>query len=291
MNCVLVIVVTYNAMKWIDKCLGGIYRSSIPADIFIVDNNSSDETVNHIKKNHQYLKLIESKNNLGFGKANNLGLEFAVKHNYEYVYLLNQDAWVFESTFRDLINIHQRNSEYGVLSPMHMYAGGNKLDSNFLECCPKEIVSDLYFNSIKKVYPTNFVMAAHWLITRQCLRKVGGFSHSFPHYGEDHNYIHRVNYFGFKIGIVPGAKSVHDRELRQENKELTIRKMYLGSVVAVSNPNKNLFVSALLQPALLLAGSIKLRSVVGLQNSLKLILNYPIFIRNRNRSKTYSFLN
>lgn len=291
MSKVLVIIVTYNSMKWIDRCLGSLSKSSVPVDVFIVDNNSSDASVNHIKENYKYLKLIESKVNLGFGKANNLGIEFAVHNGYDYVYLLNQDAWIFEDTLQALIDAHKNNDTFGVLSPVQMNAGSKRLDINFLLCCPKKILSDLYCNEVEEVYETSFVMAAHWLVSRECFERVGGFSISFPHYGEDHNYLHRAIYHGFKIGIVLKARAIHDRELRMDSLELTIRKTYIASVVEVSNVNLSLAKTLIKQPLWLIAKGVRYKSLGCIKNSFKLILNYPTFISNRNRSKGSAFLN
>jgi N-acetylglucosaminyl-diphospho-decaprenol L-rhamnosyltransferase len=287
---VLVIIVTYNGMKWIDVCLESIYNSSIPADIFIVDNNSSDKTVSYLKLNHKYLKLVESKINLGFGKANNVGLAFAHENRYDYVYLLNQDAWIFEFTLEKLINIQKRYLNFGILSPMQMYSDCQKLDANFLLCCPSKLLEDLYFNNVQDIYSTKFVMAAHWLISKECLKIVGGFSPSFPHYGEDHNFLHRAQYLGYQVGIVPSAKSVHDREFRSDSKELIARKMYIESIVKISNPNRLLFKQLLIQPFTFLMWAIKLKSAKPIFNGLRFIYQIPLFVRNRFISYKRSFL-
>jgi len=291
MRDVLVIIVTFNSMKWIDKCLGSLSKSSVPVDIFIVDNNSTDNTVDHVKKNYQYVQLIESKINLGFGKANNLGLEFAVKQDYSFVYLLNQDAWIFENTLNILLEAYKSDISYGVLSPMQTNAGIDKLDFNFQLCCPRQMLSDLFFKKVKNIYETPFVMAAHWLLPLDSIKKVGGFSSSFPHYGEDNNYLHRVAYFGLKIGIVPEAIAVHDREFRVDSKELRLKKLYIDSVVEVNNINLSLPVTLLKQTFRTFIRVFQNKSFLSLRYFFKLILNYPKFIINRNKSKHRAFLN
>ena len=77
----------------------------------------------------------------------------------------------------------------------------------------------------------------HWLITSKCLATVGGFSPTFPHYGEDNNYLNRTNYWKFKIGIVPSARAVHDRSDNKWSieKDLYVND-YIGSLVSFSNP-------------------------------------------------------
>ena len=149
---IIVIVVTYNAMRWIDRCLTSLQKSLIPVDCIIIDNNSSDETVETIKRRYGFCRLVESKENFGFGKANNIGLQYAIDNGYDYVYLLNQDAWIFPDTLPLMINVAKENPEFGILSPLQIYASLSKLDNNFQLCCSKDLVSDSICGCLKDVY-------------------------------------------------------------------------------------------------------------------------------------------
>ena len=94
MNRTLVIVVTFNGRKWMDGCLGSLRRSARKADVLVVDNASTDGTAEYVREHFPECRLLACQDNLGFGQANNLGLESAVREGYEFVYLLNQDARV-----------------------------------------------------------------------------------------------------------------------------------------------------------------------------------------------------
>ena len=100
---ILTIVVTFNGMKWIGRCLGSVRASAVPSDIMVVDNGSDDGTPERVQENFPEAILTRNRENLGFGAANNLGIRFALDHDYRYVYLLNQDAWVFPETFGTLL--------------------------------------------------------------------------------------------------------------------------------------------------------------------------------------------
>ena len=89
---ILTIIVTYNGMKWLDRCLGSLRESSLKTDVVAVDNGSTDGTPEYIAANFPEVQLHCTGENLGFGRANNVGLQKAVAEGYDYVYLLNQDA-------------------------------------------------------------------------------------------------------------------------------------------------------------------------------------------------------
>lgn len=236
----LVIVVTYNAIKWIDKCFTSVLTSSCNPDLYVLDNGSTDGTISYIKERYPEIIFIESKENLGFGKGNNEGLKYAIENNYDYVYLLNQDAWVFKDTFEKLMNIFDKNIDYGIISPIQCQANLNHIDKNFLmntfiSQSSLNFLDDLYFKSTKELYEVPFIMAAHWMISKKCLLNVGGFSPTFPHYGEDCNYVHRIIYHKYKIGMTPYINVVHDREFRIESLKKKIYMIYIYNLIYLSD--------------------------------------------------------
>ena len=231
---VLVIIVTYNAMQWIAKSIQSVMESEIPLDLFVIDNMSTDNTVKHIKENYPSIKLVQNKANLGFGAANNIGLQYALDYNYPYVYLLNQDAWIKPDTIRLLIETNMAAPQYGILSPMQMQSNEKELDKNFSVVFSKAAQTG-------SLILVKSVMAAHWLISRECLLEVGGFSPTFRHYGEDDNYCDRTRQKGFKIGIVTKAIAVHDRSNRTSNAPKKIYESYIRTLVYLSGFERSSF--------------------------------------------------
>lgn len=219
------IIVIYNGMRrdWIQKCFSSIEASSVPVKIIAIDNASTDDSVHYIKANFPNVLLIESKENLGFGGANNLGLKKALDLGGEYFFLLNQDARVEKDTLEKLVTQAQNNPEYGIISPLHLNGKGDALDYNFSnyispsQC--KNLYSDFVLNKVEnKIYESGFICAAAWLLTKTSLKTVGGFSPTFFHYAEDDNYIHRLKFKKLKIGVYPHTFIFHDREERANTK-------------------------------------------------------------------------
>ena len=216
---VSIIIVTYNAMQWLSKTL-----SSIPDEfpVIVIDNNSSDKTLDFIKNNYPQIKVLPQSENLGFGKANNLGISYALNNGAEYVFLLNQDAYLHPRAVEKLLDVHKSNPQLGIISPLHLNGKGDNLDVGFLNAITNSGLEHFNDNfkaqKLNSVYELPFVNAAAWLLPKQTLDIVGGFDPIFFHYGEDDNFCQRVLFHGFKIGVVTDAIINHDRENRTPKK-------------------------------------------------------------------------
>ncbi|WP_445734530.1 glycosyltransferase family 2 protein [Mariniflexile sp.] len=232
MKKAVVIIVTYNGMKWLQECLASVYNSSIPVEVVVIDNNSSDETVNFIKSTFPNVILFEQNENLGFGKANNMGMVYALKQNADFVFLLNQDAFINDTTIDNLIKTSLCNPEYGVLSPIQLDYSGKLLEYYFFKFMSNDVTKSFYSdfvitNPLKEIYDIDFVQAAAWLLPKKTLLEIGGFDPIFFHYGEDDNYCFRVLYHNFKIGVVPNSFIRHDSYEKPRRKEKPFYEDYL----------------------------------------------------------------
>ena len=240
---IFAIIVTYNGSKWIEKCFGSLIHSGVPLKILAIDNDSSDNTPNIIREKYPMVEIIHTGKNLGFAKANNIGIKYALEQGADYVFLLNQDAWIEKNTVEKLMDTFQQKQNAGIVSPVHLNSNHTNLDKGFLNYLTQEktpnFISDLYFHRLNNFYETQFVNAAAWLISRTCIEKVGGFdSLLFVHCGEDDNYCQRVIYHGFKIIINTQCSICHDREDRipgknplwEKRNRSAVTKSYLGNI-------------------------------------------------------------
>lgn len=231
---VFIVLVTYNGAYWIDKNITSLLNSRYPVSIIAIDNNSSDDSVALLKK-YPEVNLIESSDNLGFGKANNIGMKKALDLGADYVFLLNQDAWVFEDTITALIEKMEQAEGFGIMSPMHFSGDAITLDKSF-ETYYKRKASRVASQNITVV---PFVNAAAWMMSRECIGKVGYFESLFGHYGEDRNYCDRVSYHKFLIGIDEKSKICHDRVITRNFKKDVIQSKY-KILTSLLNINKSL---------------------------------------------------
>mgnify|MGYP003630496017 CR=1 FL=1 len=225
MSKIYVIIVTYNGIQWLHKTLDSIPNN---CELIVVDNCSSDSTVDFIKKNHPKIKLFIQSKNLGFGGGNNIGIKYALKNNANFVFLLNQDAYLYNDTIDNLIDVSKKNPEFAIISPIHLDSRALNLDWNFSTYLKAEDADSLKKTlrypdkNFNQVYNTNFVNAAAWLLPKKTLETIGGFDPIFFHYGEDNNYCQRVTYHKLKIAVVSNAYVIHDREYKRLNKNISL---------------------------------------------------------------------
>lgn len=128
---IIAIVVTYNAAHWLDRCLSSLRSSSVPLDVIVVDNCSSDDTTSRIERDYPEVELVRNTANLGFGQANNAAMAKALNRGADFVLLLNQDAWIFGDTVEKLVAASRANPKAAIVSPVHLDASEKALDLYF----------------------------------------------------------------------------------------------------------------------------------------------------------------
>ena len=244
---VSVVIVTYNGQNVISKCLNTLLESSnLLSQIIVVDNNSSDNTPNILADYGQDIELISLDENLGFGRANNIGINNALCHNADFVLLLNQDVFFDSDNLSKFLKVSTNisNENIGIFSPIHIDNSKEQLDYNFkiflFKHHPSSLVDACLLNTVdsQESYPITFSNAAIWLLPKRTIRLVGGFDPLFFHYGEDRNYVNRVRHQGLSTHIVPNTYAIHSRG----KNDGAYKKEHLAKfqfLVEASDPNAN----------------------------------------------------
>ncbi len=277
MKRVLAIIVSYNGRNWLERCLSSVAGE---ADLFVWDNASRDGSADYVASAFPQARLIRSNENLGFALPNNRGFEYALQTGYEYVYLLNQDAWLEAGALDKLVSAADAHTEFGLLSPMQMQKGCS--------------IPDLQFGKILsraerggELVEVKRLMAAHWLISVAALKKVGLFNDVlFPLWGQDDDWCNRLRYCGWKAGIVTGAMAVHDRAQRRETLDVMVkRNYYTASLVRLADPGRAFPVQIAYVLLFTLVKSLKYRSFMPFRYLKSMFGQIPELRAARKRAK------
>lgn len=223
MKLIYCIIITYNGIRWVDKCFTSLRCTDYPIKIIVVDNGSIDGTQKAILEGFPEVELVQSNINLGFGKANNLGIQIALERGADYIFLLNQDAYLLDCSLANLIDKFENEPLAGIISPIHLAGDERNIDRGFLNYIqPKntpKLIGDLATGKLDKLYETEFVNAAAWVMPSKVVERIGMFHPIFDHYGEDNEYVNRLRANDYKIFICPNAIIVHDRPQDNDVKE------------------------------------------------------------------------
>lgn len=216
---VLVAIVTYNGLEWIDRLLQPFVLDREGLEIVVVDNASTDGTPETISKHYPFVRVIRRRTNLGFGSANNLLIDEAIAKEYRGIYLLNQDASIEATAIRELADYAEYKKEIGILSPKHLDDSG-AIEQGFAHYLPATETEG--FTQVP------FINAAHWYLPYRTLLSTGGFSPLFYHYGEDLDFTHRVLSAGLQVGYLPHVTAYHFRKIDKSSheKELWLKQSY-----------------------------------------------------------------
>ena len=108
-----VIIVSYNVCQLLDECLQSVERAldGVESDIFVVDNRSTDHTVETLRPKHPQVNFIANPTNVGFARANNQAIR---RSDAEYVLLLNPDTVVYEPTIKGCLDFMDQHPEAGI---------------------------------------------------------------------------------------------------------------------------------------------------------------------------------
>lgn len=224
MYSIFILIVTYLGQKWYDRSIGEWFSEEVDGlnvNVVVIDNSPTDDDVNYIKNHYPKVHIIKTGENLGFAKANNLGLRYALDNGADYVLLLNHDAWFRKpSDLAEMIRISEAHPEYWILSPLQVYASSGRIEReterHIERSCTAEHdwLSDACHESLHDVYPSEYSCAFCWLLPISTVRAIGGFDPLFYHYGEDDNYQQRVRYHGGQVGMCAKVEVCHDIEDR-----------------------------------------------------------------------------
>ncbi|MFA5932963.1 MAG: glycosyltransferase [Microgenomates group bacterium] len=217
MNKTSIIIVTFNSARTIKACLNSVIRYSSEAEIIVVDNNSEDQTIDIVKAFGNKVKLANSGGNLGFAKANNLGVKSA---GGDYLIFLNPDTKILEKGSLEKLKISMElNPEYGIIGPKLIYPDGTPQDrvrnlptiarafnEYFLN---KKGEYDFYSPDCKSLCEVESIIGACIIIRKELFKKIGGFDEKYFMYYEDLELCRRVRELGFKVGFLPEITIEH----------------------------------------------------------------------------------
>lgn len=222
-----IVIVNYNVAYFLEHCLYSVRNAlkGIEAEIFVVDNNSVDNSIAMLKEKFPEVILIANKDNVGFSRANNQAIRIS---KGEYVLILNPDTVVEEDTFAKCISFMDSHKDCGALGVKMIDGSGKFLKeskrgfpSPWTSFCKMSGLTSLFPHSKKyanyymghlsedEVNEVDILAGAYMMMRKECLDKVGLLDEDYFMYGEDIDLSYRITKGGYKNYYFPKARIIH----------------------------------------------------------------------------------
>jgi len=204
-------IVNYNSRKNLRDCLGSVQKNFPDyKNLQIIIINNDKERLEDIQRDFG-VELIEKNENIGFGRAQNLGLRAA---KGEFVFFLNPDTELFPLTIEKILEVFSIDEKVGIVGPIHLKEK-NILDEScfgFLRT-PLSIIGSKILQKKQSlptnIFETDWVSGGAMMARKELLLEIGGFDENYFMYFEDVDLCLRAKEKGWKIMVHPEAKIFH----------------------------------------------------------------------------------
>ena len=253
MGKVSFIIVNYNLSSEIKDCIDSIYNKlgSLDFEIIIVDNNSIDEEkalLREVTSSRDNLKVIFLQENLGFGKASNIGAENSMG---DFLFFLNPDTKIIRNYFNLVEDIFKTRDDTAIIG---LNVSDRKLQDASAACFPNIFIEALnliflgnwlnfFYNALKKNYLNKHPVEVDW-VTGACLLikkgvffELGGFNKAFFMFYEDMDLCFAAKKLGYKVIYLPQFRLFHQGSVSAKKNYFFFTKTYYKSKFVFFNKN------------------------------------------------------
>ncbi|MFH0874115.1 MAG: glycosyltransferase family 2 protein [Candidatus Komeilibacteria bacterium] len=232
MKTVALLIVNYNGLAYLPQCLSAVFTTlqpDIERLVYVVDNNSTDTSVDYIRQHYPQVRLIQAKTNLGFAGGNQLGWEAIIKQGQaDYIFLLNQDAYLTDRVLTQLVDFLEQHSDAAAVQPKLLlwpdqslinslgnrihylgfgYTEGNGWPDQQIAVAPRSI---------------NYCTGAAVLLRPEVIEQLGSglFDPEMFMYHEDLDLGWRLRLAGYRNYLVPSAVVYHQYEFQRSLRQI-----------------------------------------------------------------------
>lgn len=221
-----VVIVSWNAKNYLMECLESLFsrKESNVMEIIVVDNASTDGSPEAVSGQFPTVKLIQNITNLGFGKANNIGIENSIG---DYICLINSDVTVLDNCIKQLFDYMENNLSIGIVGPQILNGdqslqcscrhfpslwnnfcsafGLNNIFQNSKICSGEQ----MYYFHHDRIERVQVISGCFMMVRRKALEQVGYLDNQFFMYSEDVDWCKRFWDNGWEAIFFPDAQAIH----------------------------------------------------------------------------------
>jgi len=209
---VYIIVLNYNGLRWLEACFDALLATDYPNfRIMLVDNASSDGSVQMARDRYPQVEVIVNPANYGFSEGNNVGIREALANNADYVVLLNPDTKVEPQWLRQLITVGAAQTEAGILGAVQLEYDGAEFNE-WTKTAMRKMLDELKRpESARDWIPVEWVEGACFAVKRKVFEDIGLLDPIYFAFYEEIDFCRRASFHGYRIALVPRSRVRHYR--------------------------------------------------------------------------------
>ena len=209
---VYIIVLNYNGLRWLEACFDALLATDYPNfRIMLVDNASSDGSVQMARDRYPQVEVIVNPANYGFSEGNNVGIREALANNADYVVLLNPDTKVEPEWLRQLITVGAAQTEAGILGAVQLEYDGAEFNE-WTKTAMRKMLDELKRpESARDWIPVEWVEGACFAVKRKVFEDIGLLDPIYFAFYEEIDFCRRASFHGYRIALVPRSRVRHYR--------------------------------------------------------------------------------
>jgi len=225
-----IILVTTNEEHNLKLLFSSIKRQSCEdIALYLIDNNSSDNSVSLAQKLYPSIKVKKLNKNIGFASANNLGAKVAIEDGCDLLFILNNDTELHPDCIKELVSLSQKDEQIGCTGPIVFKYSQNKNRNIIQEYgghidfknykIKKNYVNQIYekLENIPESMDVEFIMGGAFIIRADLVRRIGLFEPRYFIYGDEIDLSYRVIKKGYKLCVTKKAKLWHNHYPASDN--------------------------------------------------------------------------
>ena len=249
MRKVFVVILNWNGKQDTIECLESVKKLGLgnwEMGIIVVDNASTDGSVEELEKRYKEIKILRNEKNLGYAEGNNVGIRWALKEGAEYILLLNNDTLVDKNLVSELLRAMEKGKKIGIVGPKIYFApgfeyhhdryqigekgrviwyAGGKVDWQNVYASHRG-VDEVDHGQFDEEDETDFVSGCAMMVKREVFGRIGLFNPKYFLYFEDNDLCQRAKKEGYKIFYVPKALLWHKNASSSEKPGSKIHEYY-----------------------------------------------------------------
>jgi len=215
---IFILILNWNGKQDTLECLASVQKIDYPNyKVAVVDNGSTDDSVDSIRDKFPHIHLIENKANLGFAGGNNVGIEYAIAEGADYIFLLNNDTIVDSQVLKTLMQASEKYPDAGILGskiytytdPQKIWYAGANWSPGYVAFMHDGMGKIDNGKDWEEIRESEYICGCAFLIKTEVIKKIGMLETKYFLMWEESDWCYRAKKAGYKCLFIPSSKVWH----------------------------------------------------------------------------------